>query len=164
MFLKKSFSEVIIIYLLAVILINSTQRPASYFLLTTEAMVHKKLKKHVQDLTENNLERDTKEISKSQLSKHCEGFREQVEKMGHESDITKNRMSLQNRQKDKMKISQAAKRLTSTLGELQEYLAVTVHSLQVIISHVFLSGPWGRVVRCKSSILPTLTYKHPGAP
>lgn len=61
---------------------------------------------------------------------------------GHQSDITKNRKPLQNRQKDQTPIiNEAARRPTATLNELLEYLASTCHSLHVTaISHIHMFG------------------------
>lgn len=39
---------------------------------------------------------------------HCENHQEEMEKMGGHSDMTKNRMSLKNRQKDKKKTHHGA--------------------------------------------------------
>lgn len=128
------------------ILIN-TPRLGPQFLLTTEAMIHKELKKA---FTGSYSEKVSfrREVQKkfqniSCTLKYYEGHYEHVEKIRHEGDITNNWTS-QHSQKDKMKIYPAAKRLTATLKELKEYLAVTVHSLQLItISHVFFTNPGG---------------------
>ncbi|KAI3371761.1 hypothetical protein L3Q82_024310 [Scortum barcoo] len=94
---------------------------------------------------------------------HSEDSHHQVEKIWHNSDITKEQ-DVQSKIDDKTRrklVREAAKRPTATLKELQEFLAstgcVAVH-VTTISSLLHMSGLWGRVARWK----PYLSKKkHP---
>ena len=89
---------------------------------------------------------------------HNEDSHHQVEKIWHNSDITKNwtYSTCKSDEKTTRKlVREAAKRPTATLNKLQEYLANTGRVVHVTtISRILhMSGLWGRVARRKPFLM-----------